>query len=252
MRFIVAIELSAVRVVLVQTFHPGNIGAVARAMKTMGLNQLYLVAPREFPSAEADSRAAGALDVLEQAHVVEHLEEALADCTQVFATSARKRNYSRPQNSAEQAGQWITRHLHEKTALVFGRERMGLSNEQLELCQQLIYVPGNPDYDVLNIAQAVQIIGYEIFKQRHREGNASDAMSDTRDHAPDYAAKADVERFYRHLERTFKDTGFLNQQHPGEAMQRLQQLFARAQPNAKEIRMLRGMLGSVDRLLDKQ
>ena len=247
--------LSSIRVVLVQTFHPGNIGACARAMKTMGLTELFLVDPCDFPSAEADSRAAGALDILEQATVVGSLSEAITDCTQVFATSARKRGYSRPQNNAEQAAHWIAEHPSEKVAVVFGRERMGLSNEQLEMCQQLVYVPGNPDYDVLNIAQAVQIICYELFKQSSTTPLlATESAEEFASHlsplpSPQFPPQADTERFYQHLEQTFKDTGFLNQKHPGEAMQRLQQLFSRAQPNAKELRMLRGMLGSVDRLL---
>ncbi|MEH6447737.1 MAG: RNA methyltransferase [Oleispira sp.] len=248
--------LDSVRIVLVQTYHPGNIGAIARAMKTMGLKELVLVDPTDFPAEEASSRAAGALDVLENAKVVATLPEALADCTQVFATSARKRNYTRPQVTAEEAAGWIKANPNEKIAIVFGRERMGLSNEQLGLCQQLLYIPGNPEYDVLNIGSAVQIVSYELFKQlgMHRdeietsEINTSEA--ETEDSSEEYASQQDMERFYQHLESTLSDTGFLVKNHPGEAIQRLQQMFARAQPNAKELRMLRGILGSVDKLTD--
>ena len=244
--------LDSVRIVLVQTYHPGNIGAIARAMKTMGLNELYLVDPREYPSEEASNRAAGALDVLDNATVVQTLPEALADCTQVFATSARKRNYTRPQVTAEEAAGWIKDNPNEKIAIVFGRERMGLSNEQLGLCQQLLYIPGNPEYDVLNIGSAVQIVSYELFKQfgQHRD-EAEDSTLTTKSSTEgeeEYASQLDMERFYQHLEDTLSDTGFLVKNHPGEAMQRLQQMFARAQPNAKELRMLRGILGSVDKL----
>jgi tRNA (cytidine32/uridine32-2'-O)-methyltransferase len=238
--------LDSIRIVLVQTYHPGNIGAIARAMKTMGLQELYLVDPRDYPADEASSRAAGALDVLDNATVVETLPEALADCTQVFATSARKRNYTRPQVTAEEAAGWIKANPNEKIAIVFGRERMGLSNEQLGLCQQLLYIPGNPEYDVLNIGSAVQIVSYELFKQfgMHRdEIEASEILE-----GEEYASQQDMERFYQHLESTLSDTGFLVKNHPGEAIQRLQQMFARAQPNAKELRMLRGILGSVDKL----
>jgi len=235
--------LNSVRIILVQTYHPGNIGAIARAMKTMGLKELYLVDPREYPAEEASNRAAGALDVLDGATVVNTLPEALADCTQVFATSARKRNYTRPQVTAEEAAVWVKDNPNEKIAIVFGRERMGLSNEQLGLCQQLLYIPGNPEYDVLNIGSAVQIVSYELFKQL---GNHRDTLQAEEE----YASQQDMERFYQHLESTLSDTGFLVRNHPGEAMQRLQQMFARAQPNAKELRMLRGILGSVDKLTD--
>ena len=254
--------LNSVRIVLVQTYHPGNIGAIARAMKTMGLNELYLVDPRDYPAEEASSRAAGALDVLDNATVVETLAEALADCTQVFATSARKRNYTRPQVTAEEAAGWIKTNPNEKIAIVFGRERMGLSNEQLGMCQQLLYIPGNPEYDVLNIGSAVQIVSYELFKKLgiHRDQiDIPQALDDNdNDNEEEYANQhayvnqQELERFYQHLESTLSDTGFLVKSHPGEALQRLKQMFARAQPNAKELRMLRGILGSVDKLTDSE
>lgn len=240
--------LDSIRIVLVQTYHPGNIGAIARAMKTMGLNELYLVDPTDYPAEEASNRAAGALDVLDNATVVQTLPEAIADCTQVFATSARKRNYTRPQVTAEEAAGWIQENPKEKIAIVFGRERMGLSNEQLGMCQQLLYIPGNPEYDVLNIGSAVQIVSYELFK---KFGLHRDEILDSNSESEAFASQADMNRFYQHLEDTLSDTGFLVKNHPGEAMQRLQQMLARAQPNAKELRMLRGILGSVDKLTDK-
>jgi tRNA (cytidine32/uridine32-2'-O)-methyltransferase len=242
--------LDSIRIVLVQTYHPGNIGAIARAMKTMGLNELYLVDPTDYPAEEASNRAAGALDVLDKATVVATLPEALADCTQVFATSARKRNYTRPQVTAEEAAGWIKANPNEKIAIVFGRERMGLSNEQLGLCQQLLYIPGNPEYDVLNIGSAVQIVSYELFKQfgMHRDEIETPEFIRGEEVNEEYASQQDMERFYHHLESTLFNTGFLVKNHPGEAIQRLQQMFARAQPNAKELRMLRGILGSVDKL----
>ena len=127
--------LSSIRIVLLQTFHPGNIGAAARAMKTMGLNDLVLVNPVSYPDAEASSRAAGAQDLLQQASVVEHLEQAIADCTQVFATTARQQHsYGRPQKSCDEAAQWIKQHPSEKVAIVFGRERMGMSVADINLC----------------------------------------------------------------------------------------------------------------------
>jgi len=159
-------QLSRIRIVLVNPHHPGNVGAVARAMKTMGLTQLVLVAPIDFPHPEATSRAAGAADLLEDALVVESLESALSDCTQVFATSARRQHaFGRPLHSCEQAVNWIKSHPLEQIAIVFGRERDGLNATELDLCQQLLFIPGNPDYDVLNLGAAVQIVCYELFRQ---------------------------------------------------------------------------------------
>ena len=238
--------MSNVRIILMQTYHPGNIGAVARAMKTMGLNELYLVNPLEYPHDEASNRAAGALDVLDNAQVVGSLSDAVQGCTQVFATTARRRGYTRPQKTAEQAAQWVKDHPAEKVAIVFGRERMGLSNEDIEACHQILYVPGNPEYDVLNLAAAVQIVSYELFKHSELALEATKAAEP--EQSSEYAPAEDMERFYQHLKTTLSDTGFLIKNHPGEAMQRLKQMFARAQPTDKELRMLRGILSSVDRL----
>jgi len=242
------------RIVLLQTFHPGNIGAVARAMKTMGLSDLFLVQPRCFPDEEASSRAAGALDILNSATVVESLAEAIADCSQVFATTARlERSYSRPKSDCESAIAWMLAHEQEQTAIVFGRERMGLSAEDIEQCQQLLYIEGNPDYDVLNMASAVQIVCYEYFKQ-HKAKHAIDSkLTLQKELAPEqHAAQQDLSHFYQHLESSLDRIGFLNKKHPGEAMQRFRQLFAKADLSAKELSMLRGVLSSIDWTLDAQ
>lgn len=241
--------LPSVRIVLMQTYHPGNIGAVARAMKTMGLSELFLVSPLEYPHEEATSRAAGALDVLESAQVVSSLEEAISGCTQVFATTARRRGYTRPQQTADEAAGWIADRPSDKVAIVFGRERMGLSNEDIDRCQQILYIPGNPEYDVLNLAAAAQIVCYELH-QASLKLAGGETLPDSDNTQAEFAPAEDMERFYDHLENTLSDTGFLIKNHPGEAMQRLKQMFARTQPTDKELRMLRGILASVDRLTD--
>lgn len=236
--------LPKISIVLSHTHHPGNIGASARAMKTMGFYDLRLVAPTEFPSEQASSLAAGAADVLDAASVYKTVDDAIADCTQVFATSARLgRQYSRPQRTPEQAAQWMHDHRDERIAILFGRERMGLSAEELERCQQLIYIPGNPDYDVLNLASAVQIICYECARDLYRQSAVDTQSSDT---APAYASQEALNRFYDHAEKTLSRIGFLRHKHPGDTMLRMKHLLARAEPQAREISMLRGLLSAID------
>jgi len=239
----VATQLSSIRIVLLQTYHPGNIGAVARAMKTMGLCELVMVSPKKYPDDEATSRAAGAVDVLENATIVSTLEEAIADCSQVFATTARqKRSYTRPQKSNSEAASWIKSNPAEKVAIVFGRERMGMSTEDINLCQQMLYIPGNPEYDILNLASAVQIVCYELFKQLN---DVADPIEEKLE--ANYASQENINNFYQHLQTTLEHTGYLRTNQPSESMHRLRQLFSRAEPTAKEISMLRGVLSSLDK-----
>lgn len=234
--------LSSVRIVLLQTYHPGNIGAVARAMKTMGLNELLMVRPKEFPSVEATNRAAGAVDVLERAIIVNSLQEAIEDCTQVFATTARQqRSFMRPQKSCEKAVNWIKNNPAEKIAIVFGRERMGMSNEDINLCQQMLYIPGNPEYDVLNLASAVQIVCYELFRQ------LNEVMDTGTERQAEFATQEAVTGFYQHLSTSLEQSGYLRTKQPSDTMKRIRQLFSRAQPSATEISMLRGIISSLSR-----
>jgi tRNA (cytidine32/uridine32-2'-O)-methyltransferase len=240
--------LSSIRIVLLQTYHPGNIGAAARAMKTMGLSDLCLVSPKKYPDDEATSRAAGAVDILESATIVDSLEEAISDRTQVFATTARQqRAYMRPQKSNHEAVTWIKQNPQEKIAIVFGRERMGMSNDDINLCTQMLYIPGNPEYDILNLASAVQIVCYELFKQLNQFEltTQNSVKQDVRQaKAAQFANQAEVNGFYQHLENSLKESGYLRTEQ-SESMQRLRQLFSRAEPTAKEISMLRGVLASL-------
>lgn len=240
--------LNNIRIVLVQTYHPGNIGAVARAMHTMGLSDLVLVNPKDFPSDIALQRAAGGRSMLEQAKVVTTLSTALCDCQQVFASTARRqRNYQRPEQTAHQAVSWAKQELQKSQAnkpiaFVFGRERMGLSQSDIEQCQQQVYIPGNPDYDVLNLAQAVQIISYECQQQLQPEGLSQNPSGDD-DTA---ASHQDLQACFEHLQESLDRIGFLRQKHPGEAMQRLKHFILKARPSAKEVRMLRGICSAID------
>lgn len=240
--------LKNIRIVLINTFHPGNIGSSARALKTMGLKQLYLVSPREFPHEDANRLAASAQDVLENAVVVETLFEAIADCKMVIISTVRERGYDLPVLTPEQcAGQLLESSTQGPVALVFGPERFGISNDDLSLGKYRVTIPANPEYSSLNLAASVQTLSYEIYKQ-HSQGCSDGVTADSREQV----SLQDMERFYTHLEQTFQRTGFINAKHPGEVVKRLRQLFARAQPDQMEMNILRGMLTSVDKIVEQK
>ena len=237
--------LANIRIILINTFHPGNIGSAARAMKTMGLSDLWLVSPQRFPAPEADSMAAGALDVLQSAKVVETLDDAIADCSMVVGTSARSRShsFSRPMLEAEQcASQMVDQAQQKPVALVFGQETMGLTNAELEKCHFHTCIDANPDYPVLNVASAIQILCYEVRKaeQRLQQHPQSETM-------PEYPLSKELELFYGHLEQSLNDINFIIPQHPGLVMTRLRRFFNRARPESKELNMLRGILGAIQK-----
>ncbi len=239
-------KLNAVRIVLVGTSHPGNIGAAARAMKTMGLSQLWLVAPERFPDPEASARAAGADDVLAQAQCVATLEQALVGCARVAGTTARLRHLSvpvvDPRTAAANLYQTVNTsddHTAE-VALVFGRERTGLTNSEIDLCHLLVQIPSNPDYSSLNLGAAVQVLSYEL-----RMAALAESAPAPEAHLP--APAEEQERFYTHLEQVLLQTGFLDPANPRLLMRRLRRLFARACPDQNEINILRGVLTSFQR-----
>lgn len=244
-----------IRIILVKTFQPQNIGSVARAMKTMGLDQLYLVDPVHSINDDAYSLAAGAKDILKDAITVDTLEQALDGCSQVFATTARQRHFSRPQRTVKEAAHWINTHPNERIAIVFGRERMGLSNEDIDLAQQILYIPANEAYGILNLAQAVQVVCYEIFQANlenqpahtHNDAPVASEVAASKG-APVFASQQALSALHEHMQSTFRRSGFLRRAHEGEALQKLKQLLARAAPNQTEVRMLRGLLTSIDRL----
>jgi tRNA (cytidine32/uridine32-2'-O)-methyltransferase len=236
-----------VRIVLVGTTHPGNIGAAARAMRTMGLDRLCLVAPREFPSAEATARAAGADDVLERAEVCATLAEALRGCHFVMGSSARLRALPWATLSPREAAPRLVAESREgEVAVVFGRESSGLSNDELASCHALLHVPTDPEFSSLNLAMAVQVVSYEL-RLAALEA-AAHAAPERRD---PLATVGDLENFYEHLERTLVDAGFLNPANPRHLMLRLRRLFSRAVPEEKEVRILRGILSALEPRRDR-
>ncbi len=233
--------LSNIRIVLVRTYHPGNIGSAARAMKTMGLSDLALVNPLDFPSAEAQKMAASASDILDNAACFKHLYDAVKDCSVVIASTARNRGYDLPQLLPEESAQHLVFSSQQnKVALLFGPERMGLSNEDLQYAKYRVSIPTSPAYGSLNLAAAVQTLSYEIFKQANAEQNKQQKASAQRD----LPSTRQMQQFYSHLEETLNETGFIFKKHPGQIMQKLRTLFARAQPDKTELNILRGILAS--------
>lgn len=229
-----------VRFVLCETSHPGNIGAAARAIKTMGFSELVLVNPKDFPSVEAHARASGATDVLAAARVVETLAEATDDCGLIVGASARRRKHRWPEyNPRELAAETLQVTQTSPVAVVFGTERAGLSNEQMDLCHALVYIPANPDYSSLNIASAVQLIAYELF---FAQGNLEPPQE--AEFPP--ATGQEMEMFYEHLERVMTASGFLKPDNPRHLMRKLRRLFNRARVDEHEINILRGLLASVE------
>lgn len=237
--------LDNIRIVLVNTSHPGNIGAVARAMKNMAISDLALVAPRKYPHDEATWRASNATDVLDEATVYDSLESAIADCGLVIGTSARGRTIPwpllDPRHCAENAYAEANRH---KVALVFGREDRGLTNDELQLCNLHVNIPANEEYSSLNLAMAVQVLCYEL-RMAHLSGEegrlSANPMAEW--DMPPASAEA-VQRYFVHLEETLVEMGFLNPKAPKQLMTRLRRLYSRARPDEMEINILRGILTS--------
>lgn len=242
-------QLDSVRVVLVDTSHPGNIGAVARAMWNMGLERLSLVRPKQFPSAEATARAAGADALLYQADVHESLQQALADCTWVVGTSVRSRRLELPSLTPRTfAARAVQEASRGQVALVFGREQSGLSNLELDSCQALASIAANADFASLNLAAAVQVFAYELrlaFSDGVHGSEAAPQANDLAAIAP--ATSAELEGFYAHLEQTLTQIGYYDPQAPKLLMRRLRRLYARARLDQAELNILRGILAATRR-----
>ena len=235
--------LDQIRIVLVNTSHTGNMGSAARAMKTMGLSQMVLVDPQAQPDDNAYALAAGASDLLANARIVSTLDEAIADCGLVIGTSARSRTLSWPMLDPREAGdKLVTEGMQHPVALVFGRERTGLTNDELQKCHYHVAIPANPEYSSLNLAMAVQTLCYEVrmhWLQQEQVGET--------DMVVDYPSAEQLEGFYQHLEQTLLKTGFIADDHPGQVMSKLRRLFNRARPEAVELNILRGILTSVQK-----
>lgn len=240
--------LDNIKIVLVETSHTGNMGSVARAMKTMGLSNLCLVNPIIKPDSQSISLAAGASDIIKNAQLFFSLEQAIADCNLVIGTSARSRSLQWPNLTPKECADKIVQEaITTKVALVFGRERVGLTNDELQKCDYHVSIPANPDYSSLNLAMSVQVLCYEVrmsmLSMQYLNSGQKQITS------IDYPSNEDTERFYQHLEQTLLHTGFINANHPGQIMGRLRRLFTRARIEQQELNILRGVLASIDKKL---
>jgi tRNA (cytidine32/uridine32-2'-O)-methyltransferase len=235
--------LRRIRIVLVEPTHPGNIGAAARAMKTMGLSQLALVSPREFPCAAATAMAAGADNLLVRARVTESLQDALSGCGWVIGTSARTRTIPWPlYDPRDAAARALAMAADVEIAVVFGREHAGLTNDELELCQAVVQIPSDPDFSSLNLGAAVQVLAYEL-RMQYLAGQQAAAVEMVNDAPP--ATSDDMARLYAHLEEAMIETGFLDPARPRRLMRRVRRLFNRAELDRNEVNIIRGFLTAV-------
>lgn len=239
-----------IRMVMVNTTHPGNIGAAARAMKNMGLSRLVLVDPKEFPSEKAVWRAAGALDVLDNVEVVPTLADAVKDCELIIGTSARERRIPWPLLTPKECGDrvWAESANHQ-VAIVFGREDRGLTNEELQTCNFHVTIPGNPEYPVLNIASALQVICYEIRMSHLTAEEGKAPHFDDWDMPP--AKQQDVDYYFKHLEETLEKLGFYDPDNPRQTMTRLRRLYGRIRLDEMELSIMRGMLTSIQNFIHR-
>ncbi|MCU7811438.1 MAG: RNA methyltransferase [Candidatus Thiodiazotropha sp. (ex Notomyrtea botanica)] len=232
--------LNNIRIVLVDTSHPGNIGAAARAMKNMCLGQMHLVTPHQYPSEEATSRASGADDLLANARVHSSLDEALTGCRLVVGTSARSRTISWPVLSPRNAAaKLIDEASLGEVALVFGREKSGLSNSELDRCNFLVHIPTNEAYSSLNLGAAVQVLSYEIYLASMQEANSTSEIT------RDLATAEMMQGFHEHLAQALDDVGFTDPRQSERLLRRLRSLFQRARPDKDEINILRGILSAM-------
>lgn len=231
--------LSHIKIVLVETSHPGNIGAVARAMKNMCMTNLCLVSPKTFPCAEATSRASGADDILAKVIIHPTLQEAIADCQLVIGASARSRTINWPELAPRECAEKIIKNTtHDKIAIVFGRENSGLKNHEMDLCHYLLRIPCNKEYSSLNIAAAVQVVCYELFiASTLKKENA--VICD--DNKTQKATGLQMESFYLHLHQTLTDIGFMHPDKSKSIMRRLRRIYNRIEMDTKEVDILRGI-----------
>lgn len=243
-------QFDNIRIVLVNTSHPGNIGAAARAIKNMSLSRLYLVAPKDFPADRAVWRAANAADILDRAVVVETLDEAIADCGLVVGTSARDRTIPWPLLNPRECGERVWQEAAEhEVALVFGREDRGLTNEELHKCTYHVHIPANPEYSSLNLAAAVQVLTYEVHMAALVDRQGVYPVKTQWDVPP--AKVKELELYYEHMEQALVDLGFHDRDNPRQTMTRLRRLFNRIRPDSMELSIMRGVLTAIQNAVFK-
>jgi tRNA (cytidine32/uridine32-2'-O)-methyltransferase len=241
--------LERVRVVLIETTQPGNIGSSARAMKTMGLDRLHLVTPRLFPHEEATALAAGATDVLDGARRHDVLDTAIADCRLLIGASARRRGVALPELSPREAAARLIEAARDgvEVGLLFGTERTGLSNEELQRCHACVRIPANPDYSSLNLSQAVQVLAYELRLAMLSAAGTAKADPDVEPRERP-ATSAELEGFFRHLDEALHAIDFHKGKDGTTVTRRLRRLFLRAQMSEREVAILHGVLADAERM----
>ncbi|MDC3153022.1 RNA methyltransferase [SAR86 cluster bacterium] len=229
-----------INIVLIETSHPGNIGSVARAMKTMGLKNLLLINPPKFPSGDANALSGNAIDILEKAKVYKNLKEAIKDSTFVYATSARVRTIQWPTKNAQDAAEEIVKQVsaNKKISIIFGREDRGLTNEELQIANTHIEIPANPEYPVLNIAMSAQIICYEILK-----ASIDTTARDWHDY-PEVDSE-NLQMLIDHFIETATDIDVINPDNPKKIISRIKRMFTRLHPDEMETNFLRGFLSGI-------
>jgi tRNA (cytidine32/uridine32-2'-O)-methyltransferase len=238
-------KLSNIHIVLVRTFHPGNIGSAVRSAKTMAIQHVDLVSPKDYPHEHARQMAAGAADLLESCEIYTDLADCLADSKLTIATTARPRGYDLPVVNPEQAAKLLLEHsTHGKVALMFGPERMGLHNEDLKLAQFRLTVPANPEYSSLNLAAAVQIMSYEIFKAAQIADTTQPPSN-----CEQLPSSTQFEQLLNELEKVLKRVAFLRP-HQGETLLRIRQYLRRTQPSQLEMNIMRGAVKAIARELN--
>lgn len=246
------IMLNNVSVVLVGTSHSGNIGSAARAMKVMGLTQLVLVDPQCEVDEQTLALASGASDVATNARIVSSLEEAVADCELVVGSSARSRTLNWPMLEPRECGLKSIAHASQgqKVALVFGRERTGLTNDELQQCHYHVCIPANPEYSSLNLAMAVQTVSYEVrmaFLAKEQE-----AFQSSEQIQAEYPRHKELDLFYHHLEKVLISTQFIKKDQPNMVMSKLRRMFTRTRPETSELNILRGVLTAVEKTINNK
>ena len=236
--------LNSIKVVLVGTTHPGNIGATARAMKNMGIVNMALVEPKEFPSDIATYRSKAAKDVLENAEVFDTLKMAISDCELVIGTSARERKVPWPILNPKDASQEVSRgSLNNKVAVVFGREDRGLTNEELGLCNIHVHIPTDPEYSSLNLSQAVQIMVYEI-RSALLENEGNDGNWDV-----EFADNDQTERLISHMDELMQEVDFYEIDNPRKLLLRVRRFFKRSRLDVMEVNIFRGLFAAIQKKL---
>jgi len=238
-------KLENIKIVMVETPHPGNIGAAARAMKNMGLSSLVLVNPKCSVDEVAYARGSGADEILQQHQLAESLPQAVADCQLVVGTSARLRALAWPElTPGSLAQKALSCADHEKVAVVFGREHAGLTNDELQHCQYTVTIPSNPSFSSLNVASSIQVIAYELYKQYSEQVQQTAKLNEP---AEPLAESAELEGYFSHLQQVLVSTGFLDSSNPRQMMKRLRRLYQRAEPTRNEVNILRGILSAVEK-----